>query len=85
MWTQGVFGLSESTIESLMKEVNTSEFGIFVFSPDDAVRMRGKLFSAPRDNVVYELGLFSGALGGKDAFSLLRKVPTYTFLLTCWG
>jgi hypothetical protein len=36
--------------------------------PDDAVTMRGKLFSAPRDNVVYELGLFSGALGRERCF-----------------
>jgi hypothetical protein len=68
VWTQGVFGLSDSNIESLMKQVDTSEFGVFVFSPDDAVRMRGRLFSAPRDNVVYELGLFSGALGRERCF-----------------
>jgi predicted nucleotide-binding protein len=63
VWTQGIFGLSETNIENSKRQVATSEFGIFVFSPDDLVTMRGKLFSAPRDNVVYELGLFSGALG----------------------
>lgn len=68
VWTQGVFGLSESNIQSLMKQVHTSEFGVFVFSSDDAVKMRGRLFSAPRDNVVYELGLFSGALGPERCF-----------------
>jgi hypothetical protein len=68
VWTQGVFGLSESNVQSLMKQVHTSEFGFFVFSPDDAVRIRGRLFSAPRDNVVYELGLFSGALGPERCF-----------------
>jgi hypothetical protein len=68
VWTQGVFGLSDSNLEALKRQVDTSEFGIFVFSPDDALTMRGKLFSAPRDNVVYELGLFSGALGRERCF-----------------
>jgi hypothetical protein len=71
VWTQGVFRLSVSNIQNLMREVHTSEFGIFVFSPDDIVEMRGSLFSAPRDNVVYELGLFSGALGPERCFFLI--------------
>jgi predicted nucleotide-binding protein len=51
-----------------MHLVSDSDFGIFVFSPDDTAEMRGKLFSIPRDNVVYELGLFSGALGTNRCF-----------------
>ena len=73
VWTQGVFGLSESNTESLMKQVKTSEFGVFVFSADDTVKMRGALFSTPRDNVVYELGLFSGALGPERCFFVTPK------------
>src|SRR5262249_8292947 len=68
VWTQGVVGLSENSIESLTRKVDESEFGVFVFTPDDSLTMRGKLFSAPRDNVVYELGLFSGALGRERCF-----------------
>jgi predicted nucleotide-binding protein len=60
-----------ATSQSLLEAVNTSEFGIFVFSPDDAVGIRGKLFSAPRDNVVYELGLFSAALGPERCFFVI--------------
>jgi predicted nucleotide-binding protein len=70
VWTEGVFQLSESSLQSLMRQVHTSEFGVFVFSPDDAVRTRGTLFSVPRDNVIYELGLFSGALGPERCFFL---------------
>jgi hypothetical protein len=70
VWTEGVFRLSENNLQSLMRAVRTSEFGIFVFSPDDVVETRGKLFSVPRDNVVYELGLFSGALGPERCFFL---------------
>jgi len=68
VWCDGIFGLSSSATESLMKEVRSSDFGIFVFSPDDATVMRGKLFNVARDNVVYELGLFSGALGPERCF-----------------
>jgi hypothetical protein len=71
VWTQGVFRLSGSNLQNLMREVCTSEFGIFVFSPDDIVETRGNLFSAPRDNVIYELGLFSGALGPERCFFLI--------------
>jgi hypothetical protein len=68
IWTHGVFGLSNSNIESLMRQVDTSDFAVFVFSADDAVIVRGQLFPAPRDNVVYELGLFSGVLGPERCF-----------------
>jgi hypothetical protein len=70
VWTDGVFGLSASNTESLMKQVRSSDFGAFVFSPDDATVIRGKLFNVARDNVVYELGLFSGALGPERCFFL---------------
>jgi hypothetical protein len=68
VWTQGVFQLSDYNLQNLMRQVHASEFGVFVFSPDDITEMRGKLFSVPRDNVVYELGLFSGALGPERCF-----------------
>jgi len=68
VWTAGVFGLSEMTAPSLMREVCESDFGIFVFTPDDAANIRGRLLSVPRDNVANELGLFSGALGPERCF-----------------
>jgi Predicted nucleotide-binding protein containing TIR-like domain len=73
VWTEGVFGLSETNVQNLMKQVHTSEFAVFVFSPNDAVRMRGELYFAPRDNVVYELGLFSGALGPDRCFFVIPE------------
>lgn len=33
VWDQGVFNLSESTLESLIKILENSDFGVFVFSP----------------------------------------------------
>jgi hypothetical protein len=70
VWTRGVFGLSGTTVNELMDQVRNADFGIFVFSQDDTAEIRGKLLNVPRDNVIYELGLFSGALGPERCFFL---------------
>jgi len=49
------------------------DFGIFVFSPDDIVKMRGQEFQSARDNVLFELGLFIGRLGKERGIILLPR------------
>lgn len=71
VWDQGVFELSGTTMESLEKTLSGSDFGIFVFSPDDVLKIRGKEFSAVRDNVLFEMGLFIGRLGRDRVFFIL--------------
>jgi tetratricopeptide (TPR) repeat protein len=71
VWNQGVFELSKFAIESLVKIVEASDFGIFVFSPDDIVKMRGAEHSVARDNVVFELGLFIGRIGRERTFLVI--------------
>ena len=73
VWTQGVFGLGWGTIESLMQEVAKRDFAILVFTPDDVVISREVPKFAPRDNALFELGLFMGRLGPKRAFVLFDK------------
>jgi predicted nucleotide-binding protein len=46
VWPQGVFELSTPTLLSLIKGLGNFDFGIFVFSPDDVVKIRGKEVSA---------------------------------------
>jgi CRP/FNR family transcriptional regulator, cyclic AMP receptor protein len=67
-WYQGVFGAGEAYIESLESEARRSDFALLILSPDDKVFSRGKVSQAPRDNVIFELGLFMGAIGRKRAF-----------------
>ena len=62
-WTQNVFTPSAGTMEALEKKVETSDFAVLVATADDAATMRGKDVNVARDNVVFELGLFMGALG----------------------
>jgi len=62
VWTDGVFGVSAFTIEALEDEIRSADFGVLVLSPDDKVLARGMVEEAPRDNVVFELGICMGAL-----------------------
>lgn len=71
VWDQGVFNLSESSLESLIKILDESDFGVFVFTPDDYLKIRGKNHLSVRDNVIFELGLFVGKLGRNRAFIVI--------------
>jgi CRP/FNR family cyclic AMP-dependent transcriptional regulator len=63
LWTDGVFRPSRFPLEELEQQVRSADFAILVVGPDDTVTSRGSARSVPRDNVVFELGLFMGALG----------------------
>lgn len=63
VWTQGVFELSGTAIHSLIKELESSDFAIFVFSPDDITQIRDQSKTTVRDNVIFETGLFIGKIG----------------------
>lgn len=73
VWTQDVFRPSEFTLESLLKELNTTDIGIFVFSPDDTVVIRGVEQPAVRDNVIFEVGLYVGRLGRDRCFIVFPR------------
>lgn len=74
IWNQGtIFGLGTHTLEALETAVNKYEFGIFVFTPDDQLFSRGEAKIVARDNVIFELGLFTGKLGRKRAFIVRPK------------
>jgi CRP/FNR family cyclic AMP-dependent transcriptional regulator len=81
VWTNGVFGPSEFPIEALERVAVESDFAILILGPDDEVLSRDMESLAPRDNVVFELGLFIGAAGRLRVFLLVPhgleiKIPT---------
>jgi Predicted nucleotide-binding protein containing TIR -like domain len=85
VWEQNVFNPSEYILESLLKKLEATDFGIFVFSPDDLVRIRGQEQAAVRDNVIFEFGLFVGHLGRQYSVMLLPKGEQLRIPTDLWG
>lgn len=75
VWSQGVFEPSRTTIEALERQFSHIDFAIFVFTPDDFLRIRGEDLNAVRDNVIFELGLAMGKLGRDRSFIIRPRTP----------
>ena len=91
-WTT-VFNPGVNTLERLVELTREVDFAAFVFAQDDwtsptagdpGTPVPGQ--AAPRDNVVFEAGLFGGVLGMRRTFILHAngaKLPTDLLGLTC--
>jgi hypothetical protein len=73
LWTQGVFGLGQGTLESLVLALPRFDFAVLVLTADDLTISRGTQKLAARDNVLFELGLFIGSLGRERTFILYDR------------
>jgi hypothetical protein len=60
--------LGETFLESLLKSMEEYDFAVLAVTPDDFVVSRGSEALAPRDNVMFELGLFISRLGRLRTF-----------------
>lgn len=82
VWDQGIFEPSSTTLDSLIDTLDEVDFGVFVFGPEDLVKMRMSEHLVTRDNVVFELGMFIGRLGKRRSFIVMPhgvvdfKLPT---------
>ena len=91
-WTTS-FNPGTTTLERLLELAHEVDFAAFVFARDDftstntqASPSTGPGQASPRDNVVFEAGLFGGALGMRRTFILHAngaKLPTDLLGLTC--
>lgn len=59
---------SRTAIEVLTDAVEQFDFGVFILSADDIRTLRNDTGKVARDNVVFEVGMFIGALGRDRVF-----------------
>jgi predicted nucleotide-binding protein len=67
-WTDDIFRVSATSIENLERELQASDFAVLVLCGDDLVVSRELTKDAPRDNVIWEHGFFTGGLGRGRTF-----------------
>ena len=88
LWSTAVFSASHFVMDDLDAQLRVfSDFAVLVAGPDDQVTSRGEVSDAPRDNVVFELGLCMGALSRFRTFLLVPsgqklKIPSDLLGLT---
>lgn len=70
LWSEGVFGLNEGSLQSLLSALATFDFAVLVLTPDDLLESRGASSAAARDNVLLEAGMFLGRIGPERTFML---------------
>jgi hypothetical protein len=68
LWNEGVFTIGTTFIESLMTALPRFDFAVLLLTPDDLMITRDTRTLGPRDNVLFELGLFMGRLGRERTF-----------------
>jgi hypothetical protein len=81
IWDEVEKHQNESLLGSLLNSASFYDFGIAILTPDDVQRarqpapfsLRGRRQRAPRDNVIFEAGLFLGRLGVGRSFVVLHK------------
>lgn len=73
VWEKAVFRLNNNYLNDLIRATLQFDFGILIGTQDDKVEVRGNEHLQPRDNILFELGLFIGRLGLNNCAFLIDK------------
>lgn len=79
VWNKSVFKINNNFLSDLLTATLKFDFGILIGTPDDKLEYRGVEKLSARDNVLFELGLFTGRLGLEKCAFLIEesvKVPS---------
>ncbi|WP_320151030.1 nucleotide-binding protein [uncultured Tolumonas sp.] len=72
LWDK-IFEPGGNTLSSLLNKATNVDFALFIFNPEDITMMRNNSKPVIRDNVLFELGLFIGAIGKERCFILAPR------------
>ncbi len=75
IWNDGnIFQLNKSTLDCLMAAVMGYDYAILVATADDATLKKDEIHLSIRDNIIFELGLFTGGMGLSRCFGLFDEI-----------
>lgn len=87
LWREGFFRSGSTFIETLLNSLKRFDFAILVLTPDDLINSRDTEKFGPRDNVIFELGMFMGFIGRSRTFMVHHaevKIPSDLLgMVTC--
>lgn len=72
LW-KNIFELNKSNFENLSSQIALYDYALLVATADDVTISRKKKSSSPRDNILFEFGLFAGGLGRGRTFYVVEK------------
>lgn len=70
-----VFPLGSLTLSALESRAGEYDFALIVMTPDDVRRSRDTTNIIPRDNLIFELGLFMGRIGPERTLIVRSDAP----------
>jgi hypothetical protein len=73
LWTTDVFEPGKSFLECLLDKAKGMDFAVILVSPDDQANIRGTSCPVPRDNVIFEAGLYIAARGPAAAVLVVES------------
>jgi len=73
LWTENIFTINKSYLSTLLNRASFYDYAIIMLTPDDAATIRKVKYSVPRDNLLFEFGLFLGRLGPNRAFVIAEE------------
>ena len=68
VWDQGIFNLSSNYLFDLIEASKKFDYAILIYTPDDNAKIRNQNVLIPRDNVIFETGLFIGSIGRERTY-----------------
>lgn len=72
LW-KDIFELNKSNFENLSSQIALYDYALLVATADDVTISRKKKSGSPRDNILFEFGLFAGGLGRSRTFYVVEK------------